>query len=391
MKTKNQAATTDLCRCQETAAKVKGISQEMLFVLKLERLCYYANDNEIYHLLPLCGSDIPAQDFMMHLKSRGRHNSSGTTNSDARNNNRIDDTINTESHAVELFVPVRVRGVLFAYIIRIQPRQSTYIVFNTGWQLGWDKWKLSFRDKMNSRGWHSGLSEMYEMFHQELFYQLRHLSPLQSTENPFPVIVTKEEQPTSPTVTPPSYFDFTQFPLIISALSAGCPLSCMFIYDLLTREFPDYNKSIDIALFGSPRFASTQISQWFTAHSDQVHLYRFVNPYDPIPNFPTRKHGYCHLGTALITPDCHNKPVLSTWKWPSCHGKYFGVSFLSPTMESVSTCAEVFLQFWWAFLIVILLLLSILLIIMFTSPYRRTRRSRRQKNENQNKYKRVQK
>lgn len=109
------------------------------------------------------------------------------------------------------------------------------------------------------------------MFRDELFATLKHLHPLQSDS----IDLTQ----------PIRYFDFRNRSLTISGLSAGCPLACMFVHDLLTNEYPHYQRSIQVYLFGSPRFATPGIVQWFDSKSDQITIHRIVNPMDPVGVF----------------------------------------------------------------------------------------------------------
>lgn len=329
--------------CEERASKILTISDEAFFVLKLQRLSYYCNDSETYRLLECSGVGVDAEKFNLQIQKgccQGR--------------------ITTDE--IDLFVPVRVDDVLFAYIIRFRNRESTYIIFSTAWQLHVEKWRLCFKQQVNADGWHSGLFAMYQLFRDHLFAIIQKLHPLQSDSMDW-------SQPVK-------YFNFMNHSLVLSGLSAGCPLVCMFIHDLLTNglvpnplsSITPFTKPIQAFLFGSPRFATPDLVKWFMNRSNQVCINRIVNPMDPVPTVPTRKRGYCHISPALIIPE-EPKPNLGKGlRWVPSHGRYFSISFLSPTMKVISDSAETFIVYWWIFLIVILVLVSLLLLVIFAAP-----------------------
>lgn len=201
--------------CEETASQIENISEEAFFVLKLQRLSYYCDDSEIYRLLTCSGSGVDAKTFNSQLD---RQCCEGKFQTDQ----------------VDLFVPIRVNNVLFAYIIRFRERVSTYIIFSTGWQLNMEKWRLCLKQDINADGWHSGLYTMYSLFKVELFQALQKLHSLQSAT------VDWSE--------PIHYFSFLHCPLTVSGLSAGSSLAGMFVHDLLTTHYPHYSNRIHLYL-----------------------------------------------------------------------------------------------------------------------------------------------
>lgn len=147
--------------CEEKAARILSISDEAFFVLKLQRLTYYCDDSEVYRLLACSGTGVDADKFNLQLQQQcclGTKNIAAKDDTDHNEETR-DGRIQPDE--VDLFVPVRVRGVLFAYIIRFKNREPTYVVFSTAWQLKMEKWRLCYKQHVNADGWHAGLHTMY--------------------------------------------------------------------------------------------------------------------------------------------------------------------------------------------------------------------------------------
>lgn len=303
--------------------------------LKLQRLTYLCDDLEIERMLPCILDPSVEKGHQFHDLLTQNLCQSGLEN----------------TLRVDLFVPVRAHKKLFCYIIRIQGWDPTFIVFSTGGQLGWTKWKYCFREQMDSGGFHTGLYQMFLIFERELVHALKTLPPLFSSPN--------------------KRFRYSHHPLTLTGLSAGAALAGCLTWKLLRGDDTDAlpcPPRIHLVMFGSPRFLSCDNVTWIEnnnySKTKRLTMSRYVNRMDPVPSLPTRQRGYCHLGEAKLTPDCEYKPSIWKWKFPMCHGLYYGISFLTPTATVAGACVQCFAQDWWIFLIIILVLLLIFVVCL---------------------------
>jgi Lipase (class 3) len=351
---------------RETATSVQTLSEHDWFVLKLQRLIHSGDDYLTCRLAPCCaGVQVNATRFHQQLSNRvclpamtpRSTVSSSVPDYSHNNNNNSEESI--RHMPLDLFVPVRSerRNKVLAYMVRFRGRLPTYFVFTTGGVLGLEKWRLCLQQDLNSSGWHTGLYEMYHLFRDELWEAMSKLPPLVSSPSPL-----------SLSSSPPSmdFFDLTDYPMVCSGLSAGAALATLFVHEYLTTIHKAHGKPqrIELITFGSPRVASVENAQFLqTQFPDVLALKRIVNAHDPVPCFPRRKRGYLHVGPAWVAPDCPQKPSIGQWRWPFCHGIYYGIHFESIATSSAAVCMETFFMYWWIFFVVLFVLFVVWIVL----------------------------
>lgn len=100
--------------------------------------------------------------------------------------------------------------------------------------------------------------------------------------------------------------------IIISSHSLGSCAAMIILYNMMMTQPQRHilqDKNIDVLMFGSPKPGGKVFVDSFTkmCRVYNVTLYRYVNKYDLIPNYPPLE-GYSHVCDEIILDDYKKKP-----------------------------------------------------------------------------------